>query len=820
MLAFLGCLLHQSWIVGDDLDPATVSKLSTLVGFYCGVWVVLCQKLLFTRHTALERCFWGGLAAIGLWLLSPATKELEAIVRISLDEIFPDGGRTRDEMDVRFWGLGLVPLLSIWLAHPFFRNLTLQTAQKNEATTPLLAETPTSSSFLWHPWTIRIAILLVATIWLKSSLEVGRLETEASGVWILLAVPVSFLSLLAMVPFYWAITARKRWWGRLLFHVVWLTIPAGLHALAWFYHFQQPFMLPNGPTGITFRVWLPLLSGFAASQLLAFWSSCFFRDRAILYLPSAIVNSLRKSPTSNDERFAEPNNVRPLGWARYGVWTAWASLLFVAILVCSAVLPRYFHVTVWWTADSQAWDRATSVARLQDLQDDDEKVRRGFESRYSYWDRSLMVRRDGVIFCTVSKKMTADPAWTSIRNQIEACFSEVYWQMDFPISDPTDICDSANSVLKIDGQKLRLKDLPQTIYPFAWEVYGGTVDAEDMARITSKLHQIRFDNCFFDGIDFDQIRGPTRQLLTLVDCKFSQSPKSFPANFWVSFELSNIDEFIEKHEWYIQQVYNGGQISIRQDKSSALLAEDVRQRIPEPWRNMVSITSYSNSAEIMFIEPKPLELLFKSASVLPANMNTQTLATDSLGRIIGIDTRIWRDSRTMHSGILTLNHELDWMTLSTISGFETGEADDFSILLRKSWLVEVLDSPGNEFATLAANLAARPSADAGEAFQISNLESGNALDLLPALTNRRILILNCSLWPTRFLATLAKLQQFTRVVVIIDGDTPDPGELANIQQLQTVVKPNIEILPQPTINGDLVRWLKSSQRSESSTPHD
>jgi hypothetical protein len=473
LLALARSVLHQSYVLLDGNDATTTAIFNLGCGLYYGAWLVLVQKLVFSAEGVLERLVWGSAAVAGLWGLSPDSQELLLAAEASFGKFTFSNGSVDGLKDVSIWLLGLGAAASLWIAHPLFRGVLVGPTTRSETTAPLLREPAASRGIRWILGFVRIMVLVGFTFWLKSNVDLREQSSTAFSYWMFLLF-VSSLGLTSVL-YYLAITMRRRWLGLMLFHAIWLGAPGLLIGLIYLFQISWASR-PNQVVDALAHLFAPFLVGFSFSLLGSFWSSVWFRDRAILVMPAAIIAQRRAStPTDVQELDSKEKGVIRYRWSQILLSVGMAIALFVAIQRSSLFLQHQVHLGTWWSTDKNHWNRATSLARLQQLQDTDVDISKTFNTWNWQYNRPLSTKRDGLVGCVVSAKMASDPAWKSLRKDIELNFRDVDWVMDFPVSDLADISGSANSVLKIDGEKLRLRDLPAVMYPMPWEIYGGTL---------------------------------------------------------------------------------------------------------------------------------------------------------------------------------------------------------------------------------------------------------------------------------------------------------------------------------------------------------
>ncbi|MDP1563837.1 MAG: hypothetical protein Q8M16_20855 [Pirellulaceae bacterium] len=811
LLALARCVLHQSFVLPDGTDATTTAIINLAFGFYYGAWLILVQKLVFSAEGVLERLVWGSAAVAGLWGLAPDTQELLRAAEMNFERFAASNGSVGGLKGVSIWLLGLGAAASLWLAHPMFRGLLVGPTTRKETTAPLLREPVQSRGLRWVLGFIRIVVLVGFTFWLKSNLEVRQQPSEAFSYWMFLLMVTSLGSILTTVPYYLAITMRRRWLGVMFFHAVWLGAPGLLIGLT--YIFQTSWaVLPNQVVDALAQIFAPFLVGFSFTLLVSFWSSVWFRDRAILVMPAAVVAQRRAvTPTDIQESDSRQTSLIRYRWPQFLLSVGMAIALFATIHWSSLFLQHHVHLGTWWITDEDHWNRATSLARLQHLQDTDVDIAKKFNKRswrYDRHNRPLLTTPDGWVHCVVSAKMASDPAWKPLRKDIELNFSDVIWTMDFPVSDPADLCGSAYSVLKIDGEKLRLRDLPSIVYPLTWEIFGGTIEDLDYTR-GSGTHSLRFERCSFTDVDFQSSSAVRRQTLNFIDCEFKGFPRLFPETISMNFTMSRPEEFVENHELFIEALFNGGSIRLTPSNPSTFDGNQLLAQIPKPWRHLIGITRYGND-QIM-VEREPILSLYTTLDELPANLNTRILETDESGQIIGLDFRQWqwsrKDSLQRHDEFDT-GTDLNWFRTLIGTGYEADEVALLAAMVGRSWLLQVQDVNGSSVELLTNKLTSHNFVDSGKALYFSERSRLPDLDLLACFPNRDILIVDCQTWPPGFATGLAKVPQLKRIVVLIAGETPNATEAADLQFLQAVPGLPVETLRRPNTTGDLVRLLK------------
>ncbi|MDP1560734.1 MAG: hypothetical protein Q8M16_05000 [Pirellulaceae bacterium] len=809
LLALARCVLHQSSILPGGIDPTTTAIINLGCGVYYGAWLVLIQKLVFSAEGVLERLFWGSAAVAGLWVLSPDSQELLGTAVTKFGMFAASNGAADGLKYVSIWWMALGAVASLWIAQPLFRGFLVGPTSRNGTTVPLLRETAQSRGVRWILGFIRIIVLVGFTFWLKSNMDLQEQPGKALSYWVFLLLLTSLG--LTSVSYYLAITMRRRRLGLLFFHAIWLGAPGLLIGLI--YVFQISWAIrPNQVVDALVYTFAPFLVGFSFSLLVSFWSSVWFRDRAILVMPAAIIAQRRAiTPTDVQESDSKETGVIRYRWSQILVSVGMAIALFAAIQWSGLFLQQQVHLGTWWTTDKDHWNRATSLARLQQLQDTDLDIAKTFNPRYWQYNRALSTTRDGLVRCVVSAKMASDPAWKSLRRDIELNFRDVVWVMDFPVSDLADICGSANAVLKIDGEKLRLRDLPAVMYPMPWEIYGGTIEDLDYAR-GAGTHSIVFKRCSFTDVDFQSPLNIRRQTLDFIHCEFANFPKIFPNGVCLNFTLSRPEEFEENHQLLIEALFNFGLISLEPSNPSTFDGDHLLAQIPKPWRRLIRISRYGNG-QIM-VEREPILSLYTSLDELPANFNTPIMATNESGRITGLDSRERLWSRTELAQLndkLGDDSRLSWFQTWIGTGHEESEVALLTAMVGHSWLLKIEHRIRSNVALWSNKLATHNFVDSGKALYISDQGSSLNLDLLSVFTNRDILIVDCQPWPPGFTAGLAKVPQLKRIVVLIAGDTPNATEAADIQLLQVVPGLPVEVLRRPNTTEDLVRLLKEPE---------
>lgn len=814
LLALARCVLHQSFVLPAGTDPTTTVIINLGFGVYFGAWLVLVQKLVFSAESVLERLVWGSAAVAGLWGLSPDSQELLRAAETNFERFASSNGSAGGLKGVSIWLLGLGAATSLWLAHPMFRGLMVGPTSKNETTAPLLREPARSLGHRWVPGFVRIVVLIGFTFWLKSNLEVRQQPSEAFSYWVFLLMLTSLGSIVTTVPYYLAITMRRRWLGLVFFHIVWLGAIGVLIGLT--YVFQTSWsVLPNQIVDALAQIFAPFLVGFSFSLVVSFWSSVWFRDRAILVMPAAIV-AQRKAVAPADVQEWDPRQTSVLRyrWPQFLLSVGMTFALFATIHWSSLFLQYHVHLGTWWITDKDHWNRATSMARLQQLQDSDVEIVQKFNTsswRYNRHNQPLSTTPDGWVHCVVSAKMASDPAWKPLRKDIELIFSDVIWTMDFPVSDPADICGSANSVLKIDGEKLRLRDLPTVVFPLFWEVYGGTIEDLDFAR-GALTFSLSFERCSFAEVDFQSPLAVRRQVFNFTDCTFKNFPRIISEEFHANFTLSRPEEFVENHELFIEALFNGGSIRLTPLNPSMFDGDQLLAQIPKPWRHLIRISRYGHGP--IMVECEPILALYTTPDELPANFNTRVMETNEFGQITGLDFRQWQWSR---KDLLQKNDEwgdgsdLNWFRTLVGTGYEADEVALLAAMAGRSWLLQVQDlsgASGASGAMLSNKLTSHNFVDSGRALYFSQRSTLPDLDLFTVFTNRDIIIVDCQTWPPGFAAGLAKVPQLKRIVVLIAGETPNATEAADLALLQAVPGLPVEVLRRPNTTGDLVRLLK------------
>ncbi len=640
LLAIARCVLHQSFALPPETDASTLALVNLVFGGYFGTWLVLCQKLSFSAEGAATRLAWGCIVVGGIWGLTPDSQEIVQVAEINFERFAGSRGSAGGLKGTSIWLLGVGVALSLWLVHPLFRSLTIHSAPSEATTAPIIQEPAESLGLVRHLWLLRIAVVVGCSYWLKSNINVRSQPSEAFSYWLILLVATSLGASLATFPYYLAIIMRRRWLGFIFFNAVWVGVPCVLIALTYTLQTSWP-VLPKAVVDSLASIIAPFLVGFSLTMLVSFWSSCFFRDRAILTMPAAVVERINEKkspngPTVDSGRSSQMSAV----WPRIFLVAVAAISLFGAIHWGGLLLQRQIHLGTWWMTDVNHWGRATALARLQHLQDSDPDVARKFQRRHWQYDQPLQTTLDGTVHCVVSAKMANSPAWKLLREDVEFSFKDVLWTMDFPVSDPADISGSAYSVLKIDGEGLRLRDLPTAVYPMSWEVFGGSIEDSDYVR-GSACYGLSFERCKFVDVDFQRPLLARHQSLHFTDCTFSELPRVFPEEVQAIFTLSRPEEFLENHEQFIEAIFNGCQVILVPPNPKTIDGDQFLLQIPKHWRHLIRISRMPNSERVR-VQQTPILSLYTSANELPANLNTRILETNDVGQVVGLDFRQWQ----------------------------------------------------------------------------------------------------------------------------------------------------------------------------------
>ncbi len=805
-------LLHQSQILHDDIDPWAITVVNLLIGVLAGTWLVFCQRLMFAAQPWVERAYWFVVAVFGLWVVAPDSTEIHQIFEHWYQMFIVSTGRlgNRDRMGVLLWQWGMIVPFGLWMVHPVFREIRIDSARLGESTGPLFRDARAKRGIVGHPWFVRSLVVIGVWWWLRSAMDIEQLPSEAYLLAAIMSASIGVGAVLATIPYYIALTLQRRLIGFLVFHATWFTFAGVAVAI--------PILLGSrigtqpGSLMPTILVSLSTcLVGFATTMAISFWSSCCYRDRASLRKSRSEGAEERPLPVTSateTSKTIQPGS-SPYGWTHYVVIACAAGTLLGAIHWGTLFGQQNLHLCMWMMSDSNHWGRATSIARLQSLQDSDPEVPNVFHPRHWRLDSPLIATFNGTVQCMVTAKMANDPTWSPLRMEIEQEFRDAFWSMEFPVSDPDDVRGSAYSSLQIDGQRLPLRNLPSIVYSRDWHVYGGTIEAADFAR-GAESFRLSFYGCEFADIDFQAT--PTRSYQTLVfsDCTFFYQPRRFPRTIHAEYRLSRPEEFLQQYEILIESLYNDVRVTLEPPESELQDAREMLDKLPEQWRNLVSVRT---AFPVLSLDPVSMGQQLARSGNLPPNFRTRRLETDEAGRVIGIDFQnALRDHlEAVPIEFLTRDPALEWMSFRLGRVSSSQDIKDSASLLERSWLLEIDASHPATVERWSDSLNELDSMEAGiGALYISGTPALLTSDLLSVVPNLGVLVVDSQAWPTGFRAAVEGMPNLKHLIVLTAGDKPDPIEATDLRALQGLKGPKLITMRRPSSTSELVPLLRQA----------
>jgi hypothetical protein len=784
---------------------ATLQILAAGSGIWSGLWLAFNHQVVCGSQSLWERAFWLGVASGGLLLMSFTREELdrhfgEFVFGVTYLFGAPLPSKSNAPGSFAYWMLLAAVPAVLWFVRPLMGWLEFGDSQPKHDVADRAETGKGSQAWQWicHPWLIRSAALLLFWWWLRAGVQVRTIVTETSGWLVLLTVAMMGLAVAATVPVYLAARARSSWMVLLIVFGFWgLMVAAycggsiGLHRSgvldprAPWYFLLESLQWLTGAAIVTYAVsfWLVGCAGVRP------WVQ---RAR---YLPEAVAvggaaADLRREGAAASLATGPSLTVHPFRMVPWLMALLVAGLLY---FLCTKSLQwgrQSSNLCLLLYSDQDAWQRSQLVARMQTLQAADPTAAR-LNVLWERYPNALVVDSVGNLSCAVTRAMTGTPNWTELQAEVNQVFPQVNWLYDFPVFRPEDAESAASWQLKIDGDRLPLRDLPAVVHSRSWEIHGGVVATEDFARLAIPIHSTFLGTQFVSDLDLAGLPATTFRRLEFRDCRFATLPLEYPALTSVTFSLASHEAFLSQWQEYVQAILNGARVVIRSSPDETRRAETWFTELDLRWRSLLETRAVK---EGLHVYPAGPYALMRASGQLPPNVRSRVLETDGRGQVIGLVARSTGADTDEVDFRASITQPLSWLAFEPhliLRDFHL-----FGNLISNSRLVKIERHTASAHELWLPLLKPVPPLNRGPTrLYLAGVVDVVALEGLASLTSLEVLILEAQPLSPAHVAALGNLTSLPTLLVLTAQATPDANERLLLQPLKSLPGLNVQTAP-------------------------